>query len=184
MVEDIVLSNKEGKTYNVKNNSKIDLPEIKYVVGNSFGCFIALRSIKYLQKVKKAILFAPALTYGKTEEPSGFKESGLKFLEYVKRSRPFTYRLDDEKKWRDFYDGKMNICIDRQINTGLEEVVCVVGSNDGSFNLDELKRNYSKIINQCIGKEVLSKLIIVEGGKHSISTLLNDEVIDELNKLK
>jgi hypothetical protein len=183
MVNSISQTISKNEFVDVKKNKNVCLPKIKYAVADSFGCFIALKSLVFLPNLEKLILFSPAITYGLTDTPSGFIESGPDFLNYVRRSRPFTYRLGSIDSWLEFYSGKLNYKLHDIKNSNLKEVIGVVGKNDASFDMDVLKLNFSKIVINNTNSSVSTRLIFVNNGKHSINSLINDDVDAELNLL-
>lgn len=184
MVDVIRASVNNGQSLNTKSNEKVVLRDFDYAVGNSFGAFVALKALRYLPNVERLFLFAPALTYGAAAIRSGFKDEGVRFLEYLKRSRPYTYRLGDMSEWERFFNGELNAAPIDFHESKLKEVIGVVGSNDSSFDLDLLRTNFFEIIRRHSNKEVSVRLIVVEGGGHGIGTLMSSDVIDELNKLR
>src|SRR5829696_8715070 len=59
------------KIVNLKTGKPVTLSKVKIIFANSFGCFIALKSIKYFPELEYLFLFAPAITYGNAETSSG-----------------------------------------------------------------------------------------------------------------
>lgn len=171
----------DGKFSEIKSNKTINFPpRLDLLSGSSFGCFVALRCTHYFEKINSLILFSPVLTFSTSgEHDCGFFEDGSENVDYVAKSRPFTYRLLDKREWLDLYNGKFDLVVNKG---NVNKVFSVIGENDGCFSIDKYKSNYKDIINTHLNTDLIQN-ILVSGGKHSISTLLSKELRSEIQNI-
>jgi pimeloyl-ACP methyl ester carboxylesterase len=180
MVSLIAEALSHGNVHDVKRNSTRSVPgRISVCVGYSFGCIVALRSLPYLTTLRSLLLVSPAISYGKAEVDSGFEEEGPPFIDYVRRSRPFTYRLGDNTSWDAFYNGAFNRPSGEPPGS-LHSVLGLVGSDDSSFDLEVLLRNFDPIVRTYVGRYPGVQLLTVEGAGHSINDLITESTSSKL----
>src|ERR1043166_7497360 len=161
-----------GEMRDTKSNYRASLPsKVTVCCGYSFGCFVTLHVAPSLVDVRSVLFFSPALTYGPAEVSSGFRESGLPFLDYVRRSRPLTYRLGAEPVWRNFYEGKMNL-VGNEVQRAALTVDCFLGGRDGSFDQALFVKNFKTIVQGAFPAALRIDLHVVKQGEHSIDTLV------------
>lgn len=127
-----------GGTEDVKAHAPLDLPRnVTTLVGHSFGAFAALRAAKHISTLNTLILMGPAITFGKGTLGCGVHEDGEWQVSYVRRSRPYTYRLSSDDEWFAMYRGDHNPPKDPEETSRLARVVGLVGSQDKYFELVE-----------------------------------------------
>jgi pimeloyl-ACP methyl ester carboxylesterase len=139
-------------------------------VGYSFGAFVLLHAARDLPDLERAYIFSPALTYGPAMPVSGFREEGFEFLEYVRLSRPHTYRLGSVSTWKRFYEGQLNEPSGRLSKLPIT-VESFYGQQDGSFDGAILNCNHDAIIRKFLPAAASINLTEVPGGSHGIDTL-------------
>jgi pimeloyl-ACP methyl ester carboxylesterase len=180
MVSTIVEALSHGNVHDVKRDSMRSVPgRISLCVGNSFGCIVALRALSYLSTLRSLLLVSPAISYGKAQVDSGFQEEGPAFIDYVRRSRPFTYRLGDKTPWDAFYSGAFNKP-NGEPPGSLRSVLGVVGSEDSSFDIEVLRRNFNSIVRNYVGQYSEVQLLTVEGAGHGINDLVTASTSSKL----
>ena len=176
-----ILENKN--IINIKTLQPVELPNnIEVCIGHSYGCFVALRSARYLPQLKSLILLAPAITYGNGDTSCGLNENGEWHLDYVIRSRPHTYRIGEKQIWLDMYNGILDRG-ERHFHRSLKSIIGVVGSEDSYFDKSILNNNFKKIIESHLGNKLLIKLHLVENASHGSVSLLNDVTINMIHEL-
>lgn len=166
---------------NLKDNAPVKIPpRIEIVVGYSFGAFVAVRSLPSLPFCKRLITISPAFTYGDCDIDMGFRESGDKFLDYIKRTRPMTYRLGEQQVWSEFYGGGMNIPAKHPKVETLFNLT-IFGSKDKSIDGHLLRRNLIPFLSNFASKIESAECIENERGEHSVDTLISDEIREKLS---
>lgn len=170
-----------NKVIDVKNKEREIPSTISICVGQSYGCFVAMRSFKFLPELKSIILLAPAVNYGQKDTNCGFFEDGNEFVAYVRRSRPHTYRLADNEEWKKLYEGQLDPseCI---TDHKIERVLGIVGLQDDSFDLKLLKENFEPLVRSKVGDLPQINLVEVIDGKHKSSSLIVDNGLNEFRK--
>jgi hypothetical protein len=164
-----------GEVRDLKKNSIRAVPrKVVVCIGYSFGCMISLRGIPYLTSLHSLLLLAPAISYGHAPIPSGWNETGPSFLDYLRRSRPFTYRLGETHSWHEFYNGALNYPTGESPES-LHTIVGVAGAKDGSFNHAVLQQNFAPVVQRYAGSHPDIKLLTVEDGNHSLNSLITDK---------
>ncbi len=174
MVKTLLQELSGGKVKNLKDDTQIPVPHnVTLCVGYSFGCMITLRCLPFFKNLQSTILISPAISYGVTDLSSGFIENGPAFLDYIRRTRPYTYRLGNSKEWEKLYSGFLNIPRG-EAPLSLETVIGISGAQDKSFNLPMLKKNFSPIVEKYAGNGKNITLQIIANAGHSVSNLINN----------
>lgn len=162
-----------GVVMDVKKNTSRNVPKnIVVCLAYSFGSIIALRSLSFLPDLRSLLLFSPAITYGEASLPSGFRDKGKQFMKYLRRSRPYTYRLGDDHSWDQLFNGSLNKPVGSSPKS-LEYVLGVVGGNDEWFDHAILNRNFEPVIRRYVGDAPKVNLVTIESGNHGIGTLVD-----------
>ena len=173
-----------GTVYSTKKDKNINFKgKLKFAIGHSFGCFSLLRSAQYFKDIETIILFGPAITYtsnSKNNTYTGLIEDPEKHINYVTRSKPFTYRMGDKKLFYKLYDGHYDK-LDLSLNRKLKNIIGIVGTDDPYFNNEILNKEFYKFLKSSTSNNVNIKLITIEGANHSVQTLLTDEVTNIIN---
>ncbi|UAB72681.1 hypothetical protein INR79_25850 [Vibrio sp. SCSIO 43132] len=172
MLKNISIFIERKEAVNLKNNSKVQIPKsIDLIVGYSFGAFIAVHSLSHFPSCNKALFISPALTYGKADIDMGFRENGSDFINYIRRTRPHTYRLGDDSEWHDFYNGKLNKIPKLLPKTRNISILSLIGTNDTSINsgifidnADIFFRKYTKVEN--------NETFLVSNSGHSVGSIM------------
>ncbi len=96
----------DGEVIDVKNQvSRTIASSIALLVGYSFGAHVACHALHSIN-AQGLLLISPAISYGTTE--TGFKSEDITFLDYVTRSRPYTYRIGNRAEWKSLFQGDLN----------------------------------------------------------------------------
>jgi len=170
------------KLKNVKSLKPVHLSSnIEVCVGNSFGAFVALRGASYLSKLKTLILLAPAISYGVNGKGCVINEDGDSHYEYVKRSRPYAYRLGSKEEWLMLYEGKLDF-LQKSEHPSLERVIGVIGTNDSSIDIKRLRKFFKEVVTYYVGDRVEIDLLEVQGAGHSANTLLQKDISEKLSR--
>ena len=165
----------------VKNKEREIPNKITICVGQSYGCFVAMRSFKFLPELRSIILLAPAVNYGQKDSNCGFFEDGNDFIAYVRRSRPHTYRLADDEEWERLYEGLLDPS-ETYTAHKIERVVGIVGMKDDSFDIKLIRKSFKSIIRSKVGDLPKIQLVEVVDGKHKSASLIVDNGLDEFRK--
>jgi dienelactone hydrolase len=170
-VKQISSAVRQGLILDTKRNTRAPIPPaIVVAVGYSFGAYVLLHAARSLTDLQRVWLFSPALTYGPAPLDSGFQEEGIGFLDYVRRSRPRTYRLGKEEEWRRFYEGDFNAAPGRPSRAEVT-VESYFGQKDSSFDAAVLGKNHDPIVRQFFPHARSIKLHQITDGSHGIDTL-------------
>jgi hypothetical protein len=163
----------ESKAVNIKNNESLLIPPtLTTLVGHSFGCFAALHAAPSLSSLRTLLLLGPAISFGEGPLGCGVKEDGAWQIAYVRRSRPFTYRLAPEDTWLSMYCGDLNEPSDPASSSSIQRVVGMVGTDDKYFNLKLLEERFEQIVRLYVGSDPRVELLMVEGADHAAASLL------------
>jgi len=174
-VATIVEAIRDGKVQDLRSNKTRHIsPAITACVGYCFGCNVALRSLPVLTHLRSLILASPALTIGPATVSSGFVAYGPPLLEYVKRSRPYTYRLGKLGKWMQLYDGHLNQPTGK-CPSSLRTVLGLAGAEDERFDHSVLKQNSHTIIKRFVGDQATVSFLFIPGADHRIDSLLDKD---------
>jgi esterase/lipase len=176
MVEHIC-SGLKSPVVNLKTNSPISISEnVELIVGYSFGAFVAVNSLFHVNTIKKALFISPALVYGESVIDMGFTEEGEAFLDYIKRTRPHTYRMGSIDEWHQFYSGQYNE-FESIVNTSTSlSILSLIGKEDGSIDFTSYADNSDKFFRYYFNP-TLNEIICVDEAGHSLGGIFNKEVI-------
>jgi pimeloyl-ACP methyl ester carboxylesterase len=178
-VDSVVRALSAGSVRDLKSQQTRELPpEVTLCVGYSFGAHIAFHVLHTLNRLEHLLLLSPAVTYG--DDKTGFESEDLEFMDYVKRSRPLTYRIGDIKFWKALFDGHDNHFTSTE---HAFKVGAVVGSNDSSIDADKLGAGLPDVLERAAPNANYSKLLRVNGGGHSAGSLLNQSTTNRLKSL-
>lgn len=183
MVSSIVKGVKRGEVVNLKSQKKIlTSRKIKICIGYSFGCIIALKSMAMMPDVDRLILLAPVISYGPSKILSGFNTPDISFLDYLRRTRPFTYRLGKQKEWEKLFNGYYNDVKNNSEKNNIKHVFGIVGEKDNYFDIKVLQENFKTIIRQYVGNSTKINLLTIKDAGHSSSDLLssNDDQLQDI----
>ncbi len=163
----------ESKAVNIKNNEPLSIPStLTTLVGHSFGCFAALRAASSLSSLRTLLLLGPAISFGDGPLSCGVQEDGAWQIAYVRRSRPFTYRLAPEDTWLSMFRGDFDEPGDPAGSSSIQRVIGVVGTDDKYFDLKLLEERFEQIVRLYVGSNPKAELLMVEGADHSTASLL------------
>lgn len=170
-----------GKAMSVKSGKVLNLPLGPSVcIAHSFGCFPALRAAVDLLDLRVLALLGPAIAYGQDESGCGLLEDGVEHVAYVKRARPFTFRLGPMEEWMDLYAGRLDFGEQRP-GPSLKRIVGVVGEEDPYFRHDVLRARFEFLIRHHLGDAPVVYLSKVPGATHGPKGLLQETEIAEIS---
>ena len=164
----------------VKSGKDIKILKPSCVYGHSFGAFAALEGAYKAEGISKLVLLAPAISFKETQKGCGLIGEDVTHYDYVKRSRPYTYRLSERVHFEQLYSGNLENR-NRKAPVSLKNVVGIVGEEDKYFDLNILSDRFEGIVRSELVGTFDIGLHVVPGGTHSLNTLINqDEVISGL----
>jgi len=174
----------KGEFKDIKSQNHITIPiNVELVAASSFGCFIALRSLNVFQDVNSLLLIAPAITFCNSGANfCGLLEDGIENIEYVIRSRPYTYRIGDRNDWLKLFSGQYDIPVSNTFHS-LKNIIGIVGDNDSTFDLQRLNAKFKSLIQKIINSDAQIQLETVSGGSHSAESLLTIQTIEKIKFL-
>lgn len=162
-----------------------DIPlEVRNITffGHSFGGQIALLGSLNSPEVEKVAIFNPLIVRREDGTPEGDLQltDALHVLGFIQRSYPFTYRIGSESDWLEFLQGKMkefNI-FDNLNGLTNKSILNVNGLKDERIKVDGVLQ----LVNAAKKAQVSCTVqnISVNNGGHSLKTLLNQEIIQEV----
>jgi len=166
---------KGGSLESVKDGSPIVLPHaVTTCVGHSYGCFVALRGAACLEGLRQLILLGPAVAYGPGKV--GLREDGGAHVNYVRRSRPFTYRGLDPTDWAAFYAGAYDGPVGRAPDS-LLEIDLRVGADDKYFDTAVLLEHASEVVKEALPGAPEARIKVVADAGHGPAGLLDDIIL-------
>jgi hypothetical protein len=167
-----VYSHDEHVCKSVKSGKDIKILKPSCVYGHSFGAFAALEGVYKAEGISKLVLLAPAISFKDNREGCGLKGEDVTHYDYVKRSRPYTYRLSKRENFEKLYSGKLEDR-NRKAPVSLKKVVGIVGEEDKYFDRTILSNRFEGIIkSELVGAFDIS-LHVVPEGTHSLNTLID-----------
>lgn len=152
-------------------------PAVTLAIGHSFGGYILTELVRSFPSttIQRALLLAPVFTY-QGDPDVGIREDLLQHLQYVKASRPRTYRFCDSDGWSRAASG-------RYLANGAPgwagQVLAVVGSDDDTFEVDVVATEFERFYRSQTGATDVRLRVISDAG-HGMDELLSDEVVDFL----
>lgn len=163
-----------GVIVDVKNNREIEMASaISVVFAHSFGCYVALRTLGSLPQVILTVLFAPTIGFG---QRYGSFADPIVQIDYLKRGRPYTYRLGPRDEWQEHFQKDLTAKArdNRLIGKHNSQILAIVGGNDKNFD----PRYISELIKEDGIKDGrrVADCLIVENGDHDIESLLTPSV--------
>jgi pimeloyl-ACP methyl ester carboxylesterase len=175
---------KKGVFTEIKNNREIFFsPSVEIVVGASFGCFVALRTLQEFKEVKSMLLLAPAITFCTAgENYCGLLEDGNENFDYVIRSRPFTYRMGKKTEWQKLFDGEYDIPSGNKSHS-IKNIFGLVGDKDNTFELEILRAKFKSLVQKIVTSDSNINLDTVSGGSHSADSLITALTTEKIKSL-
>lgn len=176
-VESIVNIARKSLVKNLKNNSMMHIPpNISLCIGYSFGAFVLRHSMDYLMDVDKVILVSPVMSNNPNNELCWANENALEHLQYVMRTRPYTYRITNIDAWmRQYVNDEKREKTSRDNN--VRKVFWLYGKDDEAIVSRKIDDSYIFATQNFIGKYADAKIVAVENGGHGINTLINEETM-------
>jgi len=174
---------KNGTVRNLKNNTIVLLPNtITVCIGYSFGAFVLKHSIKYLETAKTILLTSPVMSNNKLNSLCWVNEHGEKHLNYVIRTRPFTYRIKNTTEW---YDAYVNDNFEHGdiSNNSVNNILWIYGKHDPAMIEKLLIEKYKMASESTLSKNATCDIMCVENGNHSINSLMTDITKEKISKL-
>ena len=174
---------KKGEVINLKTEKTISIPNrITICIGYSFGAYVLKHSRGFFNDLETILLFSPIMSNNENNDTFWTSEDGLDNLNYVIRTRPFTYRIKNNESWLESYVKDPNIEPTSMIDS-VKSVLWVYGSKDDEIIPSLIYEKYKVITQKYLGKSAKSTLICVDNGEHKIATLLTIAVKEYLDKI-
>lgn len=168
---------------NLKSNAMYKLPNIITIcIGYSFGAYVLRNTVQYLKDLEEVFLFSPVMSNNPTNKLCWVNENGLEHLNYVMRTRPFTYRIKDKAIWMERYVNDVYTERKHEIND-IKNVLWFYGKNDDAMIEYKIKEKYLESTKECISGNANVAIYCVDDGDHGINTLIKDETIKILNSV-
>lgn len=155
--------------FDIKKEVNIPISgNIKVFVGHSFGCNAILHSHTILRdEIDLLLFFSPVIGFGSN---FGSFANPKEQIEYISRSRPYTYRLSNED-WMHYFDKDLkgvNSPLERLNKLNFCKTILFYGKLDANFDLEKIKSLVQESNNP------LLNIHTVEGAGHGIESLLNN----------
>jgi len=182
-VEAIYKIVKNGQVRNLKNNTMLKLPNrITVCIAYSFGAFVLKHTVKHLDEVKTVLLVSPVMSNNKRNVLCWVNEYGAEHLNYVVRTRPFTYRIKDTTEWYSEYVND-NFEQNDSLDNSVENILWLYGKRDPAMMEELLTEKYDMASKQTLSKSAKCTILCVENGDHGINSLLTNTSREVLNSL-
>lgn len=169
---------------NLKSNSVYKLPDkISICIGYSFGAYVLRHTVQYLKDLEQVFLVSPVMSNNPSNKLCWVNENGQEHLNYVMRTRPFTYRIKDKAAWMKYYVNDMFVDNNPNVNNNIKNVLWFYGKNDDAMLELKIKEKYVYSTQECISCNADVLLYCVDDGDHGINTLINNktaEIIDSV----
>ncbi|MDE7425887.1 MAG: hypothetical protein K2N51_19680 [Lachnospiraceae bacterium] len=168
---------------NLKSDTMYKLPDtISICIGYSFGAYVLRHTVQYLKDLEEVFLFSPVMSNSPTNKLCWVNENGQEHLNYVMRTRPFTYRIKDKEIWMKSYVN--DVYVEKELVTNnINNVLWFYGKNDDAMIEQKIKEKYLFATRECISSKANVAIHCVDDGDHGINTLINDETIGILNSV-
>lgn len=181
-VEIIVEILKESMVRNLKSNTMYKLPNtISMCIGYSFGAYVLRHTIQHLKDVENILFFSPVMSNNPTNQLCWVNENGHDHLNYVLRTRPYTYRIKDKSAWMKEYVNdvyKECVCENR-----VKNVLWFYGKKDEAMVEEKINEKYLQATKSCISINADASIYCIKEGDHGINTLLNEETKGMINAI-
>lgn len=180
-VKTIVEIVKDSFVRNLKNNTEYKLPNtISICIGYSFGAYVLRHTVDYLKDLENVFLFSPVMSNNPTNKLCWVNENGQEHLNYVMRTRPFTYRIKDTNVWIKNYVN--DIYIEKEIKpNNIKKVLWFYGKNDDAMIERKIMEKYIVSTKECLSLNADIAIYCVDDGDHGINTLINNKTIEILS---
>lgn len=180
-VNSIIDITRKSVVTNLKSNQITTIPQkISLCIGYSFGAYVLRHSLNQLIDVENVLLFSPVMSNCPQNQLCWANENALEHLQYVLRTRPYTYRIKDTSMWINKYvNDEMASCSLQNYN--VKKVAWIIGSKDDTIIKPVIIDRHEKVAHDLINPNAESKLIIVENGAHGINSLVNDNLMQQLD---
>lgn len=130
-------------------------------------------TLEYLVDVKKIIFVSPVMSNNPGNILCWVNENGLDHLNYVLRTRPFTYRISNKDNWM------INYVNDRTqtgvLSNQVDDVFWIYGRKDSAMIEEKLLGKYVMATRCCISLDANTKILAIEDGDHSINSLITEQ---------
>jgi len=164
-----------GNVLDLKSNKQIQIPTtIDICVAYSFGAFVLKHTLKYMNKVRAILLFSPVMSNNINNKTCWVNIDGQEHLDYVIRTRPYTYRINDLSIWKDQYVNDNVDHVDK-LSSSVVKVAWFYGRNDPAIEEELLINKYLMATKNCISETADIEFVCIENGGHEINTLLNEK---------
>lgn len=167
----------------LKRNVMVRIPDkITVCVGYSFGAYVLKHSIEQLNDLKTIMLFSPVMSTNACNDSCWYIENGLEHLNYVIRTRPFTYRIKKMTQWMEYYVNDHDL-VNTKTKEAIEHVLWVYGNLDEDMIANKLKSTYIQATKKYLSKSAIAEIVCVENGNHSINSLINENTIRKIEEI-
>lgn len=153
----------------VRDGADIAIPPITLVVGHSFGCFVALRSIACVRTAAALVLLGPAIAFAPGPDGCGLRREMTDHYSFVLRSHPHTYRLAPRSAFDALYSGKLD-ALSADAPASLRSVVGIVGATDPAFDIALFADRFDPVVRKTLSGRFDCTLTVVEAG-HDVDDL-------------
>lgn len=167
----------EKRLTNIKNDRTIDgIPRVTSIFSHSFGSVIANRACGLIEDLRSVVMLAPIISYQRVPVDYGVREDGLNQLDYVKRSRPYTYRFGSTDDWERLFSGEsLDLPEDRYYP---KIILGIVGKKDSEFDIPVLMECFQNII-PFQHQTAECRLILVEDASHARQQMLESQIVKD-----
>jgi pimeloyl-ACP methyl ester carboxylesterase len=174
----ILVASTNGELRDPSDGSLLDpIPAVSLGIGHSFGGLVLTELVRARPScaIERLLLLAPVYSYGK-EVDYGIREDLMRHLEYVRASRPRTYRVGDRESWLPVASGKH---VTEKTRAWTGSALAVVGDEDDTFDVAIFQAAFAAGFLEITGcKDATAR--VISGAGHAMNELIDSGVLKYL----
>lgn len=184
LVQELV---KTGKLHDLRGDRFVDSGRIVEVMAaHSFGTFVAMKAILQGLRPRIAVMLSPMFEFGKRSGEVGLTVDWRRHVDHMARALPLTFRMNDTKRWYDFFATAEHYQPDPATVVGSDtrvRIYCIVGEKDTSLIADKSRRYVEKFVGRYPTVLEFAGFRTIPGAGHDAEELLTADAEAELRNL-
>lgn len=157
----------------------IKLAPVTGLISHSFGTLTATRVFCQLQNLELLLMFSPLLDYTNFDIDVGVRENLSEQYDYVKYSRPHTFRLTRKELF--IADAYQRVSVSSRNPSS--RICAFAGAKDSDLDTIALANGFEKWAQRTFGDAIDARIHITASGGHSISSILDSDALKVLENV-